>query len=380
MKAAREKIARGESLVPDGSPPGLQRARNADGTFAGPSLDGLTAADDPAAIVDPNAPPADPNAPPDPNALPLDDAPDPELIVALPGRRPEDGDVELVAADKETAERLRQLRNGFTRGEEARAMIADAQAQMQEVNAFATALDVDPIGVIEQRQYAPEQRANLVLSMLTQPEVYAMVKDILPMLADPKEFRYVAAEVENDRNKQRTEATTRIETQRAVQANVQEVSAAIDALIPDGLSEIQRQVFIQDARADVGRFANARGLLTLDPVALPQVLAARLQAHGMDTAAAHARLARVQPGASAPVRPATRSAAPPAPAAPAAAPAPAGRTAEEIRAAADKRRQVAAIGPQGAGAPAMTTQKPPAGATLKEASAFARQRSGVRPR
>jgi hypothetical protein len=386
VKAAREQLSRGEHLVASSAaPPITTQPRNADGTFA-PVAGAAADPNAPAPSTDPAAPAADPNAPAptngdaDPNA---GDAIDPELVVALPGRRPEDGDVELVAADKETAERLRQLKNGFFRGEDARQLQSQAQAAIQEVQDFALALDVDPIGVIEQRGYAPEQRANLVLSLLTQPDVYAMVAEILPRLADEKEFRYIAAEVGKDRYEQREKATERVNTERAITQNVQLVASAIEAIVPDNLSDAQRAIFVRDARSDISRHANARGVRTIDPMHVPQILSDRLTAYGMDINAAYARLASAAPGAST-ARPVSGGARPaPAlrgPSAAPAAPAPAGRTAEEIRTASDKRRSVAAIAPAGAGAPALSLHKPPAGSTLKEAMAHARSQSGGRPR
>ena len=386
MNAVVDQLATstGAATVSDGDEPSPHHSRTQQrderGQFANGNGTGEPTADAPT-----GAEGEDPNAPPVEGAEP---EVDPLLRVGLPPRREGEPEVEIIASDPDTAEALRRLKNGYTRGEDARALTEQAHQQMAQVEEFGMMLDIDPIGVITERQYSPEMRANMALALITQPDVLDAIRPILGMLSDEQQLRLVRAEVNTDRLTLKEQATQRVQAQRTVQQNVRQITSALEKLVPDGLNDIQRQIFLNDARNDVSSFANARGLMTLDPMHLPQVLAARLGAYGMDPNAAYARL--VQSGGSSTTSPNTGTprvtpalTGRPSPAAPAGAgstPAPAtGRTAEQIRQASDRRRSVAAVGGPGAGAPALSMPKPPHGSTIKDASRFARERMAGRP-
>jgi hypothetical protein len=107
-------------------------------------------------------------------------------------------------------------------------------------------------------------------------------------------------------------------------------------------------MFMDDALADIAAHARANRLNTLPVGKVPEVIAARLKAFGLDPAQA-AKMLEPQKAAAQPVR-----------------------RAGEFKVAAAKKAAAAVGVRPGEAVPASTPRTPPKGANLKEALAFAR--------
>lgn len=341
-----------------------------------PSPDGGEAP--PEAGADADAPPADGTAPPDGAAGDAGDDVDPELVAEVPARFPDEEPVQIVVEDKETADRIRQLARGYMRGNEVREAQQRIAAREEETEAIRTAMEVDPVGFALSNQLTEDQQINLAISLLTDERLWAKLQPVMrAALTKPEALVAIRAEARADRAELREQAEGAVQTRRAVQRNVRELNSALDAIVPDTLSDVERDLFIQDCRTDISVYAQANRLLTLDPRDLPKVLARRLATRNITPEQA-LRLILTPPAQRASRQPArqqvptgkTTSEGAPASGTPPTRKTPTG--ADFVRGQ-QKKAQVAASAPAGAGAPSSTIPKPPAGTNLKGAFAHARQ-------
>lgn len=142
-------------------------------------------AEQPAALVEAPQVPATPEA-----SVAL------ELVVAIPGRRPDDAPINLVVPDQEVADRVRQVvRSGVRRDDYHRAMTAlerqreelqetidslprdpvDFYRRKLELDRVEQRLETDPIGFLLER-VRPEIQVDLAKHLLSVPEVLAAVQ------------------------------------------------------------------------------------------------------------------------------------------------------------------------------------------------------------
>ena len=145
LQKAREQIAAGNPLVVE-TPEGGDEGAEGIATLEGPGEGGADAegegdddehspaegglddeADEEVEYEDDDPEALDPEE--DPESLEEEGDEETERHVAmLPGRQPDDPDVEIEVDDPELAERINQLKNGYMRGEEVRATMAEVQA------------------------------------------------------------------------------------------------------------------------------------------------------------------------------------------------------------------------------------------------------------
>lgn len=273
------------------------------------------------------------------------------LRVLLPGREG-DEEYEFVVDKPEAAERLRQLKNGYVRGNEVKAREAAAEQAVAEVEQVRVSMQVDPVGfVLDEIGSSPAALDHLALAILTQPETWKRLQPMLAKLvSDPLELRTVAAEQRAARAEYRDTAAARITEDRAVQANLREVQATCAAMLPTDLPPEQQKVIYQNMLRDLGAYAERHRLLTIPVHEIPVLVARQLTAIGVDPVEAAKRAAQVPagsaraPNGAPPRRPAPTSAAP-APSAPAAKP-----SGQQFKASAE-RRAAATIPSGGAGSP-----------------------------
>jgi hypothetical protein len=390
--AARTAIATSGSALPPEEPahPSARQPRTEGGEFAastavnelGEPPAAAAAAPAPAAAEEPAAPaPAEGEQPPaaaaegEPPAT--EEEPNP-LVVELPGRNPGET-LPIEVEDQDTADRLRQLANGYMRGEEAREYVA-AEAQRTEelrghYESYLDAVVADPGGVVlDELEGDPEALDHLVLYTLTRPDVWKRVGERVLQLADPNTLRLTAAEQAVERTNFQRDRATAGETRRAVRENLTQVQAVVGRMIPAELAAGQRTSLYSSCLNVLRDYAETHRLVTLDVDHVPAILARTLQQAGVDPVAA----------AAAAFAPAKKTAAPPAPAA-AAAPAPAAagagkggaaapaRTGKEYVARAARLR-TGAIPAAGAGSPPAPAATPPPGMGIEEAVKWHRGR------
>ncbi len=287
------------------------------------------------------------------------------FVALLPGRDPNDPDVELEVPDRETFERLNQLRNGFARNEQLK---ADRQALVEEHGAFVDAVDqfiVDPIDTLE-RRYTPMQRAEMALHLLADPELMEIqvtlgedgprgVGEVLALLLDQGEgHRLVSRELRLHRSESKDQRRTELEDRRVTRKIGQETVRLIDALTPPNLDDGMRKAFLELAQSDLLKVAKASETGLVHPRDVPQILAPRLKAFGMTQEQVQAVLDRLyrRPTTATPPGTAPETPGPASPRRVVARP-----TIESLQAAAARRRDLTTA-PPGGGAPALERQIP----------------------
>lgn len=297
-----------------------------------------------------------------------DAAPTETFVAKLPGRRAGDPDIEipLEGLSQEEREAFNRLRNGYMRRERAEAVMAEVAEERAELDGIYTALRTDPIGFIV-GQVDKSLHAKLVKFLLTDDEVYdAVVDDVAKWDEDPKEKRAAVAELREERRREQEIAREQAARIQAARRSVQEITAALERMIPSGMDPDRAAQFMGYALRDLEEHTKRHRINDLTPERAIEVLKSTgtLRLFGIKPKAPSARRrAPASPAAG------TRSEGlPPA--------RPKGPTEERIRRKAQKasegfrqastrRRAAAAVAPAGAGAePVKLT--PPKGQGIKE--------------
>lgn len=291
---------------------------------------------------------------------------DPELVVALPGRREGEDPVEIVVESKEVADRLRQLNNGFARGEEIREReeaVARDQQQIEELEVF---IGTDPVGFIE-TNVPKEVTQTVALSLVLQHLGDKTFTDrLLPALQDEKERRTLTAELKADRAEAKGRLQEVIEVRRFAKQQAKTIRETIELMVPEteAISGDRRSAIKETLEKAVGAAVREKKLQKVEPEDLPVILTKSLRAAGIDPlAAAQAiksgeKVTDSEPGK----RPAKKKVKQP--------------TAKELKQASDKRKKAAASAPPGAAAPA-ARPKLPEGQNLEQRLAEVRKRGGI---
>lgn len=268
-----------------------------------------------------------------------------------------DDEIDVEFAEPEVAERMREI---AATAQQAEAIEGQAKKAIEEMLAVRESFQVDPVGFMYgEIKDNPAAQDHLILSLLTNPEVYKRLGPVIQKLADPTEFRTVAAEQKAARGEYRQQAEERIVETRAVQKNLRDVQTALSAILPTDITPDQQRVLYADMLRDVKAYADRYDLLTIAIEDIPVVLGRRLTANGIDPVHA-AKLVN-----EAVTRAPRRSAAPVRVAAAAAtngngtARVPAAKTGSTFVANAERRKAVAAIPAAGAGSPTTVTDLTP---------------------
>lgn len=385
-QAARALMAQGKSLgqITGTAPAAPAQPRASDGTFTQKPAEGS------APLSHDNPPPPEPVAAGedgtqpagddasgraediDPNAAPAGgagEAPDPELVVALPPRRAGETPLEITVSDKETADALRRLANGYGRRDEVEAVRAEAQQVYQEIAAEREEIAIDPAGYLVSA-VPPEIQADVALFLLTQPHIWESIRDDVLALEDDVQYRTTAAEVKARRLELRDQLRQAASDRAVIQRNATEVKQAVASLVPQDMPDEVAESFYRDALRDLKEHAERNGLRTLNPDDVPVLLARRMRQVGIDPLAVATRAAA--PAASLPAgTPAPRAAA---------SQVPSQRTGAQFKQASATRRAAAATPAAGAGAPAAAPMAPPPNQSIAERQAWARQHLKLAPR
>jgi hypothetical protein len=295
------------------------------------------------------------------------------FAVQLPGRGPDDPDIEIEVGDEEIANRLRQMRKGYDRKNRLDADRADVQQKERELDEVDTLLRADPVGFVLER-VNPEIKKQLALNLLADDEIYEhVVEQIADWEQSPDKKEGSRLKLENDRLKSQGDVRDQLDRTHRFRDQGDAVDAAIDALVPDTMDEDTANLFLADARRDMLAHIQKEGFALMNDAELeafvakvPSVLARRLRLYGIaprDGA----------DGGSPPASTATPVARPATPEA-ARLVEEARATPERVRKTVARRKAAGAAAPSGHGLPASPPGiKPPPGAGVKEAIAHARK-------
>ncbi len=292
---------------------------------------------------------------------------DPELVVALPGRREGEESLEIVVENKEVAERLRQLNNGFERGEQIREreeVIARDQQQIEELEVF---ISTDPVGFIE-TNVPKDVSETVALSLVMQHMASKSFTDrLVPALQDEKERRTLTAELKAERAEAKGRLQEVIEVRRFAKVQAKTIRDTIELMVPDteGFSGDRREAIKGTLEKAVGATIREKKIAEIKPEDLPVILLEPLRAAGIDpTAAGQAiksgkRNTDSQVGSKTPPKKKVKQPTP-----------------KELKQSSAKRKKAAASAPPGAAAPA-ARPKLPQGQNLEDRFAEVKKRGGL---
>jgi hypothetical protein len=280
------------------------------------------------------------------------------LVVEIPMGDSDEETLVINAATPEMAENLREIIEIATSAQALTEEVESLRTTAQQTEELREYADADPIGfTLDMLGKNLDTAKALTMYLLTQPSLYAAVKDDLAKLADPKEFKILAGDARDARHTMTEQANERIETSRVVRQNLQDVQATVNAMLPTDLTPAQRQVAYRDCLRDLKDYADSKELVVLPVHQIPAVLANRLSALGIDPeeATARATAAAARKGGSTPTPRFPRASAAPTRTPPArpAAPAPKKDGAAFVASAA-RKKDVAGIPNGGAGSPSNT--------------------------
>lgn len=278
-----------------------------EGKFAGPpDQAALAAAAEPPVAAPPAEPAADGADPAEGQPAAEGDALA-EIEVEIPGRQPGET-LKLAVTDPELADRLRQLNNGYVRGNELREQarrIEEREASLEEREYLVGS---DPLSILG--TYDPSVQANVTLTMLAQPGVWEKVAgEIEQWLADENVAGRRRAEIGRQYLEARDDVRQQVEDRRMVRRAVGEYHRLIDALMPPTLTEAQQALFKRDALNDIRVAAADAQHGFIHPRDVPSVLEPRLLGHGLTPDQIRQALAALRGGRDAlppPAKPAVR--------------------------------------------------------------------------
>lgn len=204
----------------------------------------------------------------------------------------------MTADTPETAAVLAQLSEEVASGREARALVDQASQALQRQEDMREYSVVDPVGFLTDFLGNDAATAKeMALFLLTQPTLFNELKPTLQKLvSDPNELRALAGDVQTQRAAREKNATTQLETQRAVSQNLADVQRTVIALLPADMNDAARQNAFRYLMRDLQDFSEGqnadRRTYDLLPVHhVPNILRDSLAALGIDAEAAVARAA-----------------------------------------------------------------------------------------
>jgi hypothetical protein len=303
-------------------------------------------------------------------------------VVALPGREPGDPDVEIEVEDPEVAERLRQLRNGFRRGEQVRqereAVEADRAAlrewhqTMQDVKRD---LEIDPVGFILSDVEEVPLKAEILAALLVDDEL--MKSDAARTLLDraamgPEELADLRRDVEHQRTVRELDRVKDEQVRRAHREGALQTLSRMEQFIPEDFEDDVG--FRKQATKVLGTLAGETGRTVFSLAEIRSALdrAGTFAEFGVDPDSANLENSASQggdrPRAKGKVRRATaaqvRTAKPD--------PETTGKTAASMKKKSTARKAAATVAPAGAGAPVARVEVP-SGQGVKDRIAWARK-------
>lgn len=279
-----------------------------------------------------------------------------EFVLSLPGRRAGDPEEEIALAGLTPAqqERMRQLRNGFMRGEQVRAEEARLRSMEGELEQIGAEITADPAQFLLSK-VKPEFRRAAVLEVLADlmaqedsTEYDEIVETLNRYEQDPRERELDTLKRERDRLARQRETTPAPE-QVAQQENVAAITNFVERCVSDDVEQDVASDFRRDAYAAITAHIQRHNLTHLPPEQVQQIIAPYLRGYGL----------------KAPRGAATRPSTAPTPTRKSAVTTQQAReTGNKLVQASARRKEVASV-PAGAGSAAATLTPPP-GQTVTE--------------
>jgi hypothetical protein len=213
------------------------------------------------------------------------------LVVKLPGRRPGDPELEIEVSDQESADRLRQMSNGYMRGEEVRQAQEAILQDRQEREQFKDMVRTDPIGFMVEN-LDPDIQAETALYLLTQPDIWQKVlPDLKVILTNPSALRVAQSDLKARRFEIKEQLIERNEARAQVRETTRVMTEQVRALIPADLPAHEADALLGGCLTDLAQAVQRGVLASTDSQDLVVILARRLAHHGIDPVVAAARLA-----------------------------------------------------------------------------------------
>jgi hypothetical protein len=283
------------------------------------------------------------------------------ITVTVPGRQPDDEDIELEVEDQELAERIAHLKSGFLRGEEVREREIAMNASEDSMAELSQAFEVDPAGFVMQYTENKDELARVALALLTLPDVWEKISpQVDKLFTNEGELRTLQAEIKAERLEAKDKLTKRSEQRKENAENGRKLASAIDLMVPESLKESLRDQLIADLTRDTTDHISRNKLGKLDVKDLVPILASRLETNGIDPLDARKAILN---GSRSRGKISTKKGLKKKP-----------KTGQELaKASAKRKRAAAAPGPGKKAAPVQPT-KLPAGQTIKERIAAARDK------
>lgn len=213
--------------------------------------------------------------------------------VTLPGRQPGQEFV-LEVDDPETAERLRQLTNGYMGGEAVRAAHSDIERKYQQLEEVQDTLAEDPAGFwLSNLPDRHDLQAHAAMALLVQPDVWKLVAPRLAkMVDDPSALDTETTKVKVERYEMRDTLREAAGERREAQRNLQQIQGTLGQLMPTDLGEREQAAFWRDSMKELQRYAEIHDLNTIPVADMPVILARVMQHHGINPVEAAARLGK----------------------------------------------------------------------------------------
>lgn len=202
---------------------------------------------------------------------------DDELVLRLPGRQPDDDDIEVqltpelleaAGLDPEQArERLNQLHNGFGRRS---ALVAERRAFESERDEFYDALEADPSGFLVD-QVREDIQVDVVKALLENldDDAYNEVMGTADRLADPDARERARKDRELER---RRAADEKAQEEGPADEEVEQIIDTMVGLVPEDWPDAEAEDFVRFAGLKLQRYAAEKKLDTLDPAQIPEIL------------------------------------------------------------------------------------------------------------
>lgn len=304
-----------------------------------------------------------------------EDEPQP-FVLALPGRRAGDPDLEipLDGLTPEEQEAINRLRNGYMRGEALRERQEQVEARASQVEQMRAAIRQDPAAFV-QNELARNRPAmqQIVMDHLVEllddesEEARGQYTAIIEQLSELEED---PVRRENHKLKRERERTAAQQTSQP-DPEVMRVVSAVKAMVPPGTPPSKANAFAEDALRAIHRDLAERQAEEIAPEEVQKIARRYLLAHGLEAHAEEEETAAPDGQGKKP-----------------AAPAQAVKAAPRVRrvdpketgkALVDRSRRVreAASTPAGGGAPPIAPTPVPKGGGIKEAiAALRKNRSG----
>jgi DNA-binding NarL/FixJ family response regulator len=220
-----------------------------------------------------------------------------ELVVArLPGRGPEDPDIEI-EVPKELQEDFNRLRNMAMRGAEFRDRITGVEerearttADQEELQVIEESLREDPAGFVLER-VRPELRVELLRSLLADNEVWEneeLQNQIREWERDPNKRELFAERTRRERLERRQTRDQELRLRREMREGAAESARHVKALIPEEWPPERTQKFWNVSMRLLGEAAHRRESSRFTRDEIVQVLdrGGVLDGYGIDPAAA----------------------------------------------------------------------------------------------